>query len=285
MDRQAASRENAAQRYFKPIPIAPNSNQSLRRIAVGAAVMAFGFLLWFTLPSWLGRWVIGGAFFCVGGVFAARFAWHHFYEMLGYQKEMAAIFPQPTDQAIDSWLDNGIERVRLHSLERLGLTPDDCPSVSLPPIISPILWIKHGLDPCDVVWKRGKDTKPRFGVYEIGFLWMAEHHLGVFSCDYNLIRDAILNEETYEFFYQDIISVSVREQSSALTLKTGESLTSVQELRISVANDPCFSIKVGAAQLKQLTGAEFVPESGVERTLSAIRKKMQDTKASLLGVQ
>ena len=275
-------RQDALRRYFTPLPTPPDRRRALLRIGGCAAVMAVGFLFWIASPSWLGRFVIGSAFFFVGLGMVARFAWLYAYDNYLYQQDLAKAFPKPTHTAVNQWLTDAIQRIRAHSLERLALSPEDCDFVDLPPIIGPILWVKAGIDPADITWIQGNHAIPHCGVYQVAFLWLAKFHLGIFSCDYNLIRDAILNEEIYEFFYQDIGGISVKEQASALTLKTGQSLKSAQELRISVANDRYFTFTLGAEQLQELTGTEFVPKSGVEVALSAVRKRMQDAKAGLL---
>jgi hypothetical protein len=202
-------------------------------------------------------------------------------EKYAYQKSLVSVFPQPSDREVDRWFADGLARLKDHSLEKLDLTEEECADSDLPPLVGPILWNVNGVAPEDVVWKSGQDRQARFGVYQLSFLWLADEHLGIFTCHYDFIRDALLNEITYGFFYRDIVSVSTHEEASALTLPTGQSLTSRQEFRISVANGRYFSMTVGSEQLQELTGAERIPEPGTEQAIRALRTKLKAKKGTL----
>ena len=249
----------------------------------GGLLAAFSLLFWLGATDLFGKLILGSVFLGGGGVLTIQGLGRYLRDRYAYDRALVQAFPRPSDPAVEHWLNDGTQRVRKHSLEKLSLMEEDCDFADLPPIRGPIMWLKSGLDPEHIIWTAGTDGVARFGTYSITYLWFAEHYLAIFRCDYDLIKDAILNEETYEYFYQDIISFSTHEEASALTLKTGQSLTSRQEFRIAVANGSYFSVTVGASQLKRLTGAERVPDSGAEKAISAIRKKLQEKKHSMLG--
>lgn len=279
--RAVSSREQLLIRYFRQLPVRPTHRHARLWIGSGTILGVLGLVLWIAIGS---KGALVGCALLFG---AGALVWKGGYRFLGdqyaYQKALTSVFPQPSDRELDRWFAEALTRLRSHSLEKLELTFEECEGVDLPPIIGPVLWNKGGIAPEDVVWKRGQDGLARFGVYQVSFLWFAEEHLGIFRCDYSLIRDAVLNEETQEFFYRDIISVSTHEKASALTLPSGYSLTSVQEFRISVANDRYFSVTVGSSQLKQLTGAERLPEDGTEQAIRALRTQLKARKGSLLA--
>jgi hypothetical protein len=263
------------------LPIRPTHEQAKRLIAFGAGLLLLGLILW--ISGRFGGWLLGcAALFCSAG-FLWRGTSRLLHDQYVYQKALGATFPQPSDLEVDRWFDEALARLSAHSLEKLELTPEECEDVDLPPIIGPVLWNKGGIAPEDVVWKSGQDGLARFGVCQVSHLWFAEEHLGIFRCDYDLIRDAVLNEETQEFFYRDIIAVSTLEKASSLTLPSGYSLTSFQEFRISVANDRYFAMTVGSSQLRQLTGAERLPENGTEQAIRALRAKLKARKGTLLA--
>lgn len=280
--RTPAPREKMLCRYFRPVPRPPEVVESYRWLGLGGALLLVSLVVLLAVGDCAGL-VIAAAAAVGGGALAWRGGRRLLSEKYRYQKAMVDLFPQPSDREVDQWLGEGLARLRSHSLERLDLTPEDCEDVELPPIIGPVLWHKGGIAPEDVVWKPGQDGMARFGVYQVSYIWLADDHAGIFRCDYDLIRDAVLNEEMNEFFYQDIISVSTIEKASSLTLPTGYSLTSFQEFRISVANERYFAITVGSRQLKQLTGAERTPDDGTETVIRALRAKLKAKKGSLLG--
>jgi hypothetical protein len=235
----------------------------------------------FAIAGGVGGGCVALVLLVAAGALAYRGAAQMLREKYAYQKSLVSVFPQPSDREVDHWLAEAFERIRRHSLEKLDLTPEECSEVDLEPIVGPVLWHVNGVAPEDVVWKAGQDGTARFGVYQVSYLWLAADHLGIFACHYDRIRDAVLNEETYEFFYRDVVSVSTHEEASALSLPTGRSLTTRQEFRISVANNRYFAMTVGSEQLRELTGAERIPENGTEGAIRALRAKLKEKKASL----
>lgn len=281
----ASPRELGLLRYFRAIPTPPDHREAVRAMVGGGALVLVGLVLGTFASTGLSRLLIGGALLGGGGVLVARGSMHYLRDKYAYEKDLAAAFPRSTDDVVDLWLADGLARLRAHSLERLGLAEEDCEQVDVPPILSPIIWLKPGVPKENVVWQIGRDRRARFGIYGIAYLWFADNRLGIFRCDYNLIKDVALSEEIHQFHYQDIASVAMRETTSSLTLPTGVSLTSQQELTIAVANGSYFSITVDAEQLKRLTGAEHVPTSGAEKALSALRLRLEEKKARLLRAE
>ena len=283
--RQISEREKALVRYFCKPPMCPEHRDARRYAYLGAALTLAGIIFAIGASSGCGRAVIGGTFLVAGIALAAKGAVLFLRDKSAYEKALAAAFPQPADQAVDQWLVDGLARLKHHSLDRLSLTAEECDQAEVPPIRAPVPRPKKGLVPEDVVWRVGSDGKARFGVYDTSYLWFTQRHLAIFRCDYDLIRDVTANEETYEFYYQDIVSVTTREKSSSVTLRTGDKLTLSREFRIAVANDKYFLITFDLAELKQLTGAETLPDSGSEKAIRAIRKMLQERKNRLLSTE
>lgn len=275
--RAISARERLLIRYFRKAPSPPDHKEDLRRIAIGAGIASVGVLFGLALGSSGCITVI--AALVGGGALGGKGITQILRNRYEYRKSMVRLFPQASEGQVKEWHSRAVERLRAHSLEAVDLTPEHCQLAGHDPIVAPVLWYVHGVAPEDLVWRVGQDGSPWFGVYRISFFWLAEDHLAIFACDYNFIRDAVLNEETLEFFYRDIISVSIHKLSSALTLASGESLTTRQELRISVSNDRYFTMTVGSEELRELTGAEEPPESGTEKAVRALRTKLRAKKA------
>ncbi len=281
--RSVSEREKALVRYFRELPEEPDHKQATFQGRLGAVLVGLGIVFGLGASSYLGRHLLSTALLIGGCLVGGRGLAQYFWDRYQYEQALGDIFPQPTDEAVDLWLADAQERLHDHSLEKLGLMKEDCEFIDLPPVRGPVVRVRKGLIPDNIVWKVGRDGAPRFGVYQVAYLWFAKDHLAIFGCFYDLIRDAILNQDTYEYYYQDIVSVSTREIASSYTLPTGFTLTSEQEFRIAVSNGSYFSLTVGASQLKQLTGAERVPDNGVEDAIQAIRKKLQEKKYRLLS--
>ena len=281
--REISEREKALVRYFRKPPVRPTHLDARRYAYLGGALTLLGLIFGIGASSGCGRVALGGTLLIAGVSIAIKGTALFLHDKYAYEQALVNAFPQPTDEAVDQWLVDGLARLKPHSLESLSLTIEECELVDIPPIRAPVPQVREGLAPEDVVWRVGNDGKARFGVYDISYLWFTEQHLAIFRCDYDLIRDITANDATFEYYYQDIVSVRTLERSSAITLRTGEKLTSAREFRIAVAGDRYFSITFGVAELKQLTGAETIPNDGAETAVRAIRKMLQERKNILLA--
>lgn len=183
-----------------------------------------------------------------------------------------------SDRQVDQWLQAGINKLAAESRQKLGLSERDI--IGEPLIVKgPILWETFGIDKNDLVWKVGDDETVRFGIYGVTIIQLTERHLGAFSCDYNFLKDVALNSATEEFHYQDVVSVSTKEQDSSYTLPTGAKLTRAQMFRLTVASGDAVEVAIGASKIGEITGSERIPETGAEKAVSVIRTMLREKKA------
>lgn len=275
--RNISDREKLVRRYFHPIPPRPGYSEA-KKIALGAGSLLVIALVFSLFASALFSRIFLGFFFgictALTGLKAVKRFWQ---DRANFRRQLRLAFPRPTDQEVDMWFEDALARLRNHSLEKLGLTEEECSDVELPPIRSPLLALKAGLAPQDVrAWATGDDGVARFGVYEIIYIWLAETHIGIFRCDYNFIRDVHLNDETHTPEYHHILFVSTREVSSSVALPTGESLSYGQEFQIELTSGRAFRFPIHSSGLRRLTGAEIIPDSGAERAVRALQTKIRD---------
>ncbi len=184
----------------------------------------------------------------------------------------------PGAEEVQAWLDHGLDRVMDRSLRALGLSEEELVS-DLLTIVAPVFWSTQGIRHGDLLFRTGSDGRARFGVYGVAVIALTDRHLGVFSCEYNFVRDDIRNEKTCEYHYRDIVSVSTGETSSSLLLPSGEKLATVQEFRVSVPNGEAIRITVDAPEIRRMTGADALPSSGAEKAVRAIRAMLRQKKA------
>lgn len=182
----------------------------------------------------------------------------------------------PSDQQIDQWFQEDISRLVDKSIDKLGLEGEDIPGEPVI-VFGPIFWQTNGIPSEDLLWRKGKDGIARFSVYRVTIIQLPKHHLSSYSCNFNLLKNAALNETMHEFHYKDVVSVSTREESTNYTLPSGMKLVSAQEFRISVSSGEHISVIVGSEKLKQITNAE-IPTTSVEKAIQTIRTLLREKK-------
>ena len=193
---------------------------------------------------------------------------------------------KPTDEQMDEWLRAALQQAERDAHQKLGFEPQgsgprDRNTVRANPttVYGPIMWVTRGIPNDDLVGKAGKDKLARFGVYRITVILLTDSQLGAYSCDFNFLKNVRLNEQTDEYHYVDVVSVSTRETATNYTLKTGTKLTVAEEFRVSVSSGESVSVMISSADLKEITGAERLPDSGAEQAIRAIRGMLRDKKA------
>ncbi len=132
------------------------------------------------------------------------------------------------------------------------------------------------------VEKKGKRKIPRFAIHHVTVILLTDSHLGAYAADFNFLRNTFLNERAQEFHYQDVVSVSVQEDSTNLSLADGQKVVHGQMFRLSVSSGENISVIVQAQELRNLTGAEQ-DTSDVENVVSAIRKMLREKKSQAVN--
>lgn len=70
-------------------------------------------------------------------------------------------------------------------------------------------------------WKRGSDGEMRYRIYRVSILYLANHHLAYYMCDFNVETGLILREETVDCHYKDVAAINFEEhQVRAIDLPT-----------------------------------------------------------------
>jgi hypothetical protein len=186
---------------------------------------------------------------------------------------------KPSDTQIDAWLKEGMQHLQEVAYRKTGIDRDMVVALQGPLVVrGPILWNTVGIKKEDLTWKKGRDNLVRFGVYRVTIILLTENQLCSYSCDYNFIKDVPLNDRTDEYHYRDVVSVATREQSTSLTLPTGQKMTHAEEFRLTVSSGDSIAVLINTPELKKITGVETLPDSGVEQSISVIRAKLRDKK-------
>jgi hypothetical protein len=278
-NREQSQEERALRRYFRKVPKRPRWDEERGQLLAGGAAVVLSLILVVLSGAAVVRWFLGPVLFLIAALAVSTSLYRVLRRRHHYREELRQIFPRPGDNEVDAMLRERFERLVRHSANKLGVEPE--PGVEPLQIQWKVLWYTPGIDPDDLVWRQGGDGVVRFGVYGLAVIWLTKTRLAAFSCDYDFLRDAVVNEKTDEYYYQNIVPVATRDEGSSLTLPTGESIMTVQRLVISVANNEFFVVTVGSSQLSRFTGVEQPPTTGLEKAKAAIRSKLEEKKRAL----
>ncbi|MEM9299205.1 MAG: hypothetical protein AAGA64_12560 [Bacteroidota bacterium] len=125
-----------------------------------------------------------------------------------------------SDAQFDELLASMLQQVTPLSLERLSLDSSDTFKQSV--------WIKspprlNKLQGMEFQVKKGKDKTIRFTPIGITIYHFGHHSILAYQCTFDPTTENCLNEQTFEFFYNEIVSFETRTESgSALSLNKTE---------------------------------------------------------------
>ena len=120
----------------------------------------------------------------------------------------------PTDQQMDEWLAEDFARTVQFSIQATGMEQSDLiaePVLIFGPRTSQRGGAAEGM-------RRGNDDKIRYTPIDLAVLQYTPHQLITFRCSLDLLTGRALEPEVQEFFYRDIVSMSVRTESGTLKL-------------------------------------------------------------------
>lgn len=192
---------------------------------------------------------------------------------------------RPTDAQMDEWLKIDLDRLRMRALEKCGVDESQC--VAPPaPVWGPRLLNTGG---AQAMMKCGKDGVIRYSPVDYNALNFGQDQLLSYQCSYDLTTGNFLAESTDEYFYNDVVSVSTKTDTTgrqvevglgrlreSVQLKTSESfiLTTAGGTSIEVfLSDPAL------LDLKATRGGELL-HTPAEQTIQSVRRMLRDKKSS-----
>lgn len=174
------------------------------------------------------------------------------------------------------------------ALNKLGLDASDTTRDAVK-IVGPRYYRRGG---AELIFKRGEDNIVRYSLLNIVILNFTKKHLALYRCALDLQTGNRLNEETEEFFYQDVVAVKTYTGTNTLlsdeetfTVISGESGNTVSitqktewetfELRNSGGGT--IEIPIEANTLLKHMGGKF-EESEIDKIVNSIRAVLRDKK-------
>jgi len=190
----------------------------------------------------------------------------------------------PSHEQIDEWLHEDLSRLPKLALNKLDLDEDDLVTDQLQ-LVAPVMWATHGVPNDELLFKaekKGKKRKARYAIHHVTVILLTDSHLGAYTADFNFLRNTYLNELAQEVHYQDVVSVSLREDSTNLSLADGQKAVHGQQFRLSFSSGEHISVVVQSRELRDLTGAEQ-DTSDAENVVTAIRKMLREKKSQAVN--
>lgn len=265
-------RSVAVKKYFKVTPDAPTYIGSILWVASGI----FGLVLGIANGEFLLVLCGGGGLLLVGwGLF------QYFADKGAYDKAYSEAEPKPSDQQMDNWLEQDKQRIVSEALNKLGLVPEQVLNITDPLfVIGPLSSAK---------FKLGNDNIVRFSAYQLVVIYLTNYHLGAYSCTLDFVDGRTGSEQTQEFHYNDVVSVSTLNSNSQFTIMTVEGevlpIASQQQFSLSVASSESIKVTVAFPQVESLFKQGKLLPTGSEKAISTLRTMLREKKGGISGHQ
>lgn len=207
--------------------------------------------------------------------------------------EFRSYSKKPTDQQIDTWINEDLKPIKQRALTKTGLDQSELVRESVL-VTSPRFWNIGG---AEVGLKKGKDQIIRFMPLGVTVINFGADQLAVYQCVIDLTTGNQLSESSKEYFYSDVVSVETK--TSSLTLHkseiTAKTLTMFPILRHLMQNDKLqfneaekfilttsggtsIEVVLRAPALIQSAGGGTIPTELAEQAILAIRTMLRETK-------
>jgi hypothetical protein len=267
-------RQASVRRYFVPSPAFPN--------IVGPAVMAAIALVLFIAGT-------ESPFFLIVGLVVAFFAAKKGVPRIRRYLELKTLSePKPSDEKMDQWLHEALGPAIEQGFYRLGFERGELVSKDRQPlqVIGLPQHISYRL-------ARGRDGTVRSSHYDILVVYMTPWHLSTFQCVLDMETGVFISDQTREFAYRDIVSVSTASDRLVAQFpldhrKAPDALDGEQQgapaehLKVEATTAQLFSLKVASDEIRVLVklfdfrvdGQGF--DSGVDNALRQIRGQLRN---------
>jgi len=199
--------------------------------------------------------------------------------LIGLIRFIMSVASRLSDSDIDNQFQADLRQIEQHALDKLGLDKGELSEARKEPLTlsGPIVWSTTGVNTKDILWKKGKDDIVRFAINRITVIYFTENLLGAYGCDFNFIKNVMLNEATDQYYYQDIVSVSTKETSTSYTLPNGTKLTQSQQFRLSVTSGEAIEVFIDSGKLSEVTKGK-IPTEEAEKAVQVIRTILKGKK-------
>lgn len=272
------TRPELVRKYFTKTPAKPSEpdySGHKQKMLVGGGLVLVSLLLLF---SGQGLLVFSGI---ISGYFSFKFLKDGFFayskqknkyelDCEKYEKDYAMAEPKPSDEQMDQWMHDDIEKTIAEALRRLDMESDDYRATPL------LIGGPASLE--ETRFAKGKDSKLRYSHFNILVIFLTEYHVASYQCDSSMEYGQILTDRTQEFPYKEVTNLGTQVVKEKIRLLDDvmDSESGMQEFTLATSGANVIKVAYKFDRNTNFQG-ELV-EIGGEQTIAAIRKKLQDYK-------
>lgn len=217
-------------------------------------LIIIGGLIW-----WLGESALWGGILIAIGVF------------LTWASHLSPL----TDQEIDEIIDKGLELAKQKALNKSNI--DDSEMVGDQVVITgPRLTQTGG---SKIYSKKGKDKELRFSPINVTVLSFTQNQLLSYQASYDVTTESFLMENTDEYFYKDVVSVSTKTKSYKTTIKNKEiEVNEAEMFELTTSGGTSIEVLLRDPKLIKEMGGGEIPTTDSEKAIQAVRKMLRERK-------
>lgn len=280
------------EKYFKRTPARHERLAAIRLMRAGTILLIVALTLLL-----VGSLVLA----IVTVILAAGVFLHGRAELLEYLRAHHAAEPKPSDEKMNELLQTSLDAAAERAMKRLDLSPadlaltseeaDPAGATSDTPRLAeqgsgPLTIFGPILDPRKQ--RVGADRVWRFRSYEVMVICPTKHHLGIYECMLDMRTGTLRNEEVREYYYADVIMVSLVNTPREIALESRNRDGSVtmgfrgiailDELQIVVASGDRSEIITGITERDTVGRPIRLQESRLDQVVASLRVLLRSKK-------
>lgn len=195
-----ATRRNLMRNYFF-INKATFPSYTAYMIKLGYFFFGVGLVLIFYFKSAVPTLILGAISLGLG-------FWSFYKWISPYFIERRIYEDRPTLEQMNSWLIKDIkEIVKTRAVEILSLDIKQLRPENFIIVPYPVYWEEAGFPTENMLRYQAPDGKFLYTVWKVQVLALTKHYISLYSCIFDWFNGTLINENTDEFFYDDISSI------------------------------------------------------------------------------
>ena len=272
------TRSEAVRKYFTKTPVKPSEpdySSHQTKMGIGGGLLFLALILLFSGSGVLILLGIVSGYFgfkLLSDGFSAYSKQKKKYksDCEQYEKDYARAEPKPSDEQMDKWMNDDIEKIIDESLRRLDLEHEDYRAKPL--LIGGPASLK------ETRYARGRDRKTRYSHFNILVVFLTDYHVAAYQAINSMEYGQILTDNTQEFPYREITNLGTQTVKEEIKL-VDDIVASERGLQeFTLATSGANVIRVAYAFARNTDSQGELLKIGEEHTIAAIRKKLQDYK-------
>lgn len=178
-----------------------------------------------------------------------------------------------SDDEFDRFLDEDLQKAAARAFGKWGIDESEIPG--RPVRVYGPSFANTGTQ----AHRKGKDRRIRMNPVKFAVLGFAEHQMLAYMGVLDMITGNVLNEETEEFFYRDVVSVSTKTDSVKFTHK-GETrqFNDTETFVLTTSGATSIRVPLFSPSLASILGGGEMPTSQAESAIAAVRAMLRQKK-------